>query len=438
MPKGLAFLHVKSWHTQSGPNRERLRLVEAEQRDKVQKDRDRQVELKEEREHDAIVSMVNSQHTLKGKDRSVAFMYKPPPGFIVEKPKPQERDATGEPAVKVEGSTEQPGADKSKERGLLAPAEKKKTPYELQIEKHPVLKGAPVVGEFVKGQEHHHKPLGIVLVNAKCIRCGQVGHRSGDRECPMYMTKSAIDIARQAVEDPLAKGGFIKGEPGVKAEAGAEPDRFESRFAIRNVDGGTWGGLSRDHDTQQILVSSGDEEEDDRPVKKEKKMKAEGGVKSESKRGLVESSDDEEGDDLETQFLQSLSRKEMKTLLRQYKKMDEKSSKKKKKKKHKKSSRSHSRSPSPARGASSSSSSSAASSTTSDAKDKAKRESRSRSREGKQKKQARSRSPSISRRPDRSDRDATGERTGKKEKRDRRRSRSRSRTRSRSRSRRRS
>lgn len=50
MPKGLAFLNVKGWHTKSAPNREKLRLADAEAKSNIQKDRDRAIEKKKEQE----------------------------------------------------------------------------------------------------------------------------------------------------------------------------------------------------------------------------------------------------------------------------------------------------------------------------------------------------------------------------------------------------
>ena len=54
-----------------------------------------------------------------------------------------------------------------------------------QEERFPCLKDAPTEGSYSKNVKLTHKPLGIEIRNVKCIRCGDWGHQSGDRECPL-------------------------------------------------------------------------------------------------------------------------------------------------------------------------------------------------------------------------------------------------------------
>jgi hypothetical protein len=58
------------------------------------------------------------------------------------------------------------------------------TKQELE-ERFPILKGVPTVGEYTEQIAIRARPLGIEIRNVRCARCGQWGHVSGDRECPM-------------------------------------------------------------------------------------------------------------------------------------------------------------------------------------------------------------------------------------------------------------
>ncbi|KAL5571289.1 hypothetical protein UlMin_020886, partial [Ulmus minor] len=42
------------------------------------------------------------------------------------------------------------------------------------------------------------KPFGIELRNVKCLRCGNYGHQSGDRECPVQDEENRLKR-----DDPL-------------------------------------------------------------------------------------------------------------------------------------------------------------------------------------------------------------------------------------------
>ena len=48
-----------------------------------------------------------------------------------------------------------------------------------------MLKNAPVEGEFTENVKVKFQPLGIELRNIRCLRCGEWGHRSIDRECKL-------------------------------------------------------------------------------------------------------------------------------------------------------------------------------------------------------------------------------------------------------------
>jgi len=69
---------------------------------------------------------------------------------------------------------------------------------------HPILKNAPKEGDYVNKLDiKNYRPLGVQIRNVRCVRCGQNGHASGDRECPLSNI-NPNDNARKRAEDPAA------------------------------------------------------------------------------------------------------------------------------------------------------------------------------------------------------------------------------------------
>lgn len=96
-------------------------------------------------------------------------------------------------------------------------------------ERFPFLKNAPVEGDLAQStNEIRHKPFNKVIYNVQCTRCGQWGHRSGDRECELKGA-NPNDYSRLKREDPMQY--FVDEDNNIskKEEEGGDDDP-EVRF----------------------------------------------------------------------------------------------------------------------------------------------------------------------------------------------------------------
>lgn len=73
-------------------------------------------------------------------------------------------------------------------------------------ERFACLRNAPMEGGYAKGMAVKHKPFNEVVRNVQCARCGEWGHRSGERECALR-DYNPHDYARQQREDPMRMMG---------------------------------------------------------------------------------------------------------------------------------------------------------------------------------------------------------------------------------------
>jgi len=198
-----------------------------------------------------------------------------------------------------------PSTDNSVENKIINPVDKTsegdKKSYrhaldEQKFTQYPFLANAPLEGAYVAVQDHTINPVGVVLRNVKCAKCGMYGHRSNEKACPMLGVMTEAEKWHARVEDPLTA---IKG---VEAEGEEE----KQRFALRTVEDAVIGGLKKDDPNLQLVQSD------------------ESGGESGS-----------EAEDMHKTFLASLSKSQMRTLLKEYKR-EAKKKKKKAKNKHKK------------------------------------------------------------------------------------------------------
>mmetsp|Transcript_8816 Transcript_8816/g.8889 ORF Transcript_8816/g.8889 Transcript_8816/m.8889 type:complete len:421 (-) Transcript_8816:35-1297(-) len=146
-------------------------------------------------------------------------------------------------------------------------------------ERHPFLKDAPTEGIYTKNVQLRYKPFNEVIRNVKCLRCGEWGHKSGDRECVLH-NNNPHDWARQKQEDPLT---FMT--------QGLMLDK--QKLILRHgLETGKYGG-EREREKEREMISS-----------------------------LQEDGEEEEESDPEAEFLSTLTTREKKLLLRRLHEME--------------------------------------------------------------------------------------------------------------------
>jgi CBF1 interacting corepressor len=126
--------------------------------------------------------------------RGLDFIYQPPPGL---------REAEAKAAANEKAANEPPPPPPDDARGR---ADKPVTMRELLASQG--LQNAPLAGAYVADLPASAvvvKPFGKLLSTERCLRCGALGHSSADRACPKFsqdLDDSHRD--RMRAEDPLA------------------------------------------------------------------------------------------------------------------------------------------------------------------------------------------------------------------------------------------
>lgn len=114
---------------------------------------------------------------------------------------------------------------------------------EAMAQRHPSLRNAPTEGRYAQNLALHVKPFNEVIRNVRCLRCGEWGHASGDRECKLR-DRNPLDEERQRREDPMTNPrhqtsscAFIgeDGESDPEAEFLATLTRREKKLLLRKL-----------------------------------------------------------------------------------------------------------------------------------------------------------------------------------------------------------
>ncbi|KAF8051368.1 hypothetical protein N665_1739s0008 [Sinapis alba] len=209
-----SFLNQKPWHPLSYPNQRRKWIAEQTNAQHDRRAEEVAREFAQEQEFFKQAALISKKEREKIEMmKAVSFMYIRPPGYDPESAKaaeyadekhqgqgsssqdPMADDNIGSiPGESLAGS-DHTGQERKKPRpkdvfGRALPTE----------EEFEVLKNAPRLETGVAGRA---KPFAVEVRNVKCLRCGNFGHQSGDRECPLKDTVMPNEEHRLKRDDPL-------------------------------------------------------------------------------------------------------------------------------------------------------------------------------------------------------------------------------------------
>ncbi|XP_047972536.1 uncharacterized zinc finger CCHC domain-containing protein At4g19190 [Salvia hispanica] len=240
-----SFLNQKPWHPLSYPNQRRKWI--AEQTHSQNQRRAEEVAREYAQQQDFLRQTALLSHKEKEKlemMQAVSFLYVKPPGYNAESAKAAE---IADEKRKLEQSLEEASSSMKMENEPPAGEKKKPVPKDVFGRKLPteeqfeVLKNAPKLDTGVAGRA---KPFGVEIRNVKCLRCGNYGHQSGDRECPLKDAIMPNEESRLKRDDPLTAilAQTDAGEP-LKWELKQQPGMSPPR-----------GGFNPDDPNQQIVA----------------------------------------------------------------------------------------------------------------------------------------------------------------------------------------
>ncbi|KAH7474902.1 putative zinc finger CCHC domain-containing protein [Phytophthora ramorum] len=213
----LKFLGQKSWHPANKANQKRIWVAEQTAREHEEREKDKAKEVRKARDalqaQQAAADAGDAAAARRVASQQVNFLYAAPPGLPEAKETKeyphqtqlQEDEAVREFRRKADRCAE---PQRKLERYVGRRADETLTIRD-QVERFPMLKDAPVQGKYTESIRVNFKPVGVQLRNVRCIRCGQWGHQSGDRECKLR-DQNPNDATRQRWEDPVTEINKLK------------------------------------------------------------------------------------------------------------------------------------------------------------------------------------------------------------------------------------
>ncbi|KAL6873623.1 hypothetical protein ACP4OV_013705 [Aristida adscensionis] len=204
-----AFLNQKPWHPLSYPNQRRKWIAEQIHANRERRLEEVQREFAQEQEFFRQTALFSKKDKEKMEVmKSVSFMYVRPPGYNAESAKAaeieDEKKKTDPGDVTAAASTSSM-PDKGHDKGQLG-SDKKNRPKDVfgrtlpTEQEFEVLKNAP---RMETGAPVRIKPFAVEVRNVRCLRCGNYGHQSGDRECPLKDAIMPNEESRLKRDDPL-------------------------------------------------------------------------------------------------------------------------------------------------------------------------------------------------------------------------------------------
>ncbi|XP_044506896.1 uncharacterized zinc finger CCHC domain-containing protein At4g19190 [Mangifera indica] len=244
-----SYLNQKPWHPLSYPNQRRKWIAEQIHSNKQRRAEEVAREYGQEQEFFRQTALISK----KDKDKmetmqAVSFMYVRPPGYNAESAKAAEIEDEKRRQGQVSTSQDSPAPAMHSESLPVAEEKKKSRPKDVfgrplpTEEEFEVLKNAP---RLETGAPARVKPFGVEVRNVKCLRCGNYGHQSGDRECPLKDAIMPNEESRLKRDDPLT-AILARTDP-------AEPLKWELKRQPGNFSPPR-GGFKPDDPNQQIVA----------------------------------------------------------------------------------------------------------------------------------------------------------------------------------------
>ncbi|KAL5224013.1 hypothetical protein ABZP36_010652 [Zizania latifolia] len=207
-----SFLNQKPWHPLSYPNQRRKWIAEQIHANRARRQEEVQREFAQEQDFFRQTALFSKKDKEKMEImKAVSFMYVRPPGYNAESAKAAEiedekrRSGQGDAIQSAAAANTSSMPDKELDMAHTCPDKKNRPkdvfgrtlPTEQEFE---VLKNAP---RLETGAPVRIKPFGVEVRNVRCLRCGNYGHQSGDRECPLKDAIMPNEESRLKRDDPL-------------------------------------------------------------------------------------------------------------------------------------------------------------------------------------------------------------------------------------------
>ncbi|KAL5199375.1 hypothetical protein ABZP36_020578 [Zizania latifolia] len=207
-----SYLNQKPWHPLSYPNQRRKWIAEQIHANRERRQEEVQREFAQEQEFFRQTALFSKKDKEKMEImKAVSFMYVRPPGYNAESAKAAEiedekrRSGQGDATQSAAAASTSSMPDKELDKTHAGPDKKNRPkdvfgrnlPTEQEFE---VLKNAP---RLETGAPVRIKPFGVEVRNVRCLRCGNYGHQSGDRECPLKDVIMPNEESRLKRDDPL-------------------------------------------------------------------------------------------------------------------------------------------------------------------------------------------------------------------------------------------
>ncbi|KAF1774112.1 CBF1-interacting co-repressor CIR, N-terminal domain [Phytophthora cactorum] len=212
----LQFLGQKSWHPASKANQKRIWVAEQQAKEREERERQKAKEVRKAAEalqaQEAAAAAGDVAAARCVASAQVNFLYAAPPGL------PEAKEAADKKHQKEEDEAVREFRRRAERRGdsqrsklerYVGRRAEETLTIKDQVERFPILKDAPVEGKYTETIKVNFNPLGLRLRNVRCIRCGEWGHQSGDRECKLR-DQNPNDATRQRWEDPVTEINKLK------------------------------------------------------------------------------------------------------------------------------------------------------------------------------------------------------------------------------------